>query len=166
MNIKPFAYCLLFIVGISVYSIECTAGSSRKPLPPLRISVAPVRHDITQDQIKPGDVIEFKISATSSIDVQKMSIEVELTGGAKLVSGDTSWNGPAGKNEEKTIFVTVRTPENGQGRIKARVIIPPSDGTRYSAAAHYVLGREVKSKPEQEHPVKKDRKGRDVIEYR
>lgn len=142
------------------------AGTSRKPLPPLRIIIAPVQQDIMQDQIKPGDIIAFNVSATSSIDVPQMRIEVELTGGAKLVSGDTSWSGPAGKNEEKTIVLTVRAPKSGLGRIKARAIISSSDGTRFSAAGHYVLGKEVKSKPEQEHPVKKDSKGRDIIEYR
>ncbi len=142
------------------------AGTSRKPLPPLRISIAPVQQGIMQDQIKPGDIIEFNISAASSIDVGQMRIEVVLTGGAKLVSGNTSWSGPAGKNEVKTIVLTVRAPSSGLGRIKARAIVSPSDGTRFSAVAHYVLGKEVKSKPEQEHPVKKDSKGRDIIEYR
>ncbi len=166
MNTKLLAYCLLFTIGFSVCSTECLAGASRKPLPPLRISITPAGHDIAQDQIKPGDVIEFNISAASAIDVQRMRIEVELTGGAELVSGNTSWSGPAGKNEEKTIVLTVRAPKNGQGRINARVIIPSSNGAQFSAAAHFVLGKEVKSKPEQEHPVKKDSKGSDIIEYR
>ena len=39
-------------------------------------------------------------------------------------------------------------------------------GTRFSAGAEYVLGPVSKYKPEQEHPVKKDSKGRNVIEYR
>ena len=166
MNTRLVAYCLLLMIGISFYSNECTAGVSRKPLPPLRIRIAPVQQDIIQDQIKPGDIIDFNVSATSSIEVPQMRIEVELTGGAKLVSGDTSWSGPAGKNEEKTIVLTVRAPKSGLGKIKARVVISPSEGTRFSAAAHYGLGKEVKSKPEQEHPVKKDSKGRDIIEYR
>lgn len=102
----------------------------------------------------------------SFIDVQEMRIEVELIGGTKLVSGDRTWRGPALKNEEKTIVLTVRVPETGKGRIKARVTIPPSDNTRFSSETQYVLGPEIKSKPEHEHPVKKDSKGRDIIEYR
>jgi hypothetical protein len=166
MNTRLLAYCLFIIMGISLYSTGCMAGTSRKPLPPLRISIAPVQQDIIQDQIKPGDIVEFNISASSSIDVRLLRIEVMLTGGAKFMSGDTSWSGPAEKNEVKTIVLTVRAPKSGLGRIKARAIITPSDGTRFSAAAHYVLGKEVKLKPEQEHPVKKDSRGRDVIEYR
>ena len=158
--------CLMLSLGISGYSVNCFSAPAGKPLPPLRISIAPVQPGITSDQIKPGDIVEFKVTASSSIDVPEISIKVELVGGAKLVSGDTSWSGPAAKNEEKSISLTVQAPKNGQGRIKARVSIPPSDGPRFSAGAEYVLGPVSKSKPEQEHPVKKDSKGRNVIEYR
>ncbi len=120
----------------------------------------------TSDQIKPGDIVEFKVTALSSIDVPEMNVKVELVGGADLVSGDTTWSGPAAKNEKKTITLIVRAPKKGLGRIKARVSLPPSDGARFSAQAEFRLGPEVKTKPAQEPTVKKDRKGRSIIEYR
>ena len=162
---KVIFYLLLLSVLLSCPT-SGAAAPARKPLPPLRISITPVQSGITPDQIKPGDIVEFKVTASSSIDVPEMRIKVELVGGAGLVSGDRSWSGPAAKNEEKSITLTVRAPETGKGRIKAKVSIPPSGGTRFSAGAEYVLGPVSKYKPEQEHPVKKDSKGRNVIEYR
>ncbi len=141
-------------------------AASRKPLPPVRIAITPVEAGITSDQIKPGDVIEFSVTAVSSIDAPKIEINVEFTGGAKLVSGESSWSGPAVKNEEKKLVFTVHAPEQGQGTIKARISIPPSDGTRFSAETEFVLGAKTKAKTDKEGTVKKDRKGRRITEYR
>ena len=94
------------------------------------------------------------------------SVKVDLVGGTKLISGDTSWNGPAAKNEEKTINLTVQAPKTGRGSIKAIATIPLTNGPHFSAGAEYVLGGEVKSKSEQDHPVRRDSNGRPVIEYR
>ncbi len=153
-------------MSISGYSVDCFSAPARKPLPPLQISIAPTQPGVTSALIKPGDVVEFKVTAVSFVDVQEMRIDVELMDGAKFVSGDTSWSGPAAKNEEKSFTLTIQTPETGKGRIKARVSLPPSDGTRFAAEAQYMLGPEAKTKPEHEHPVKKDSKGRNIIEYR
>lgn len=165
MNRKLIPYWSLLFVLFFNPGVG-SAGPSHKPLPPLRISIVPVQSGTVPDQVKPDDVIEFRVTAVSAVDVREMRIDVELTGGAKLVSGDTSWSGSAAKNEEKSITLIVQAPKTGKGRIKAKVSIPPADGTRFSAGAEYTLGPELKSKPEQEHPVKKDGRGRSVIEYR
>lgn len=159
-----FASCLILVAMTMMYASAGSARSAKKPLPPLQVRIAPVQPGITSDQIRPGDTVAFKVIAVSFMDVQEMRIDVELTDGAKLVSGDTSWSGSAAKNEEKTIILTVRAPETGKGRIKARVTIPPAGSARFSTEAQYVLGPETK--PEQEHPVRKDSKGRRIIEYR
>jgi hypothetical protein len=160
---------LLILASLSVIllsSMISEGKQSRKPLPPIHIYIAPVQSSITPAEIKPGQVIDFKVTAVSFMDGPEMRIDVKLTGGAKLVSGETSWTGAAAKNEEKTVILTVQAPEKGKGRIRARVSLPPSDGTRFSAEAQYILGAQLKSKPEQERPVKKDSEGRNIIEYR
>lgn len=162
-------YTLLVLVSSSLILLSAMISEGKqsgKPLPPVHISIAPVQSSVIPAEIKPGDAIDFKVTAVSFTDVQEMRIDVELTGGAKLISGETSWRGPAAKNEEKILLLKVQASEHGKGRIKARVSIPPSDGTRFSAEAQFMLGVEAKTKPEKEHPVKKDRKGRNIIEYR
>lgn len=139
-----------------------------KPAPPLKVAISPVDSAITPENIKAGDIIEFKVTAVSFIDVSELSLEIELAGGTKLISGDTAWRGPAVKNEEKSITVTVQAPEKGKGRLSARAGIHLSAGTRFSRQALYTLGLEVREKADSknDHPVRKDKKGRDVIEYR
>jgi len=156
----------LLIMTLCGYAATCTAAPSRKPLSPLRITIVPTQAGLSSSQIKPGDVVEFTVTTVSSIDVQELSINIELLGGAKLISGETSWVGPAARNEAKSITLSVQAPEKGRGRVKARVSTPPSGGARFSAVSQFDLGPEVKSKPEQEPVIKKDRRGRSIIEYR
>lgn len=166
MKQRALIYITLLSILILPGAGVSNAGPSHKPLPPLQINIAPTQPGVTSSQINPGDIVEFKVIAVSFMDVQEMRIDVELTGGAKLLSGDTSWSGPAAKNEEKTFTLTVQAPEKGKGRVRARVTLPPSNSTRFSAETEFRLGPEVKNKPEQEPVIKKDRKGRSIIEYR
>lgn len=169
-DIKIIKITLLLLV-ISLYFVTtgfsgCAAEPFRKPLPPLKISIAPVA-GTTSAEIKPGDVVELKVTATSVMEVPEMRIDVRLTGGAKLVSGETSWTGPAAKNEEKSLLLTVQAPEKGKGRVTARVSTPPSKSARFFAQARFELGPEDKIKNKKHEPViKKDSRGRDIIEYR
>lgn len=95
-----------------------------------------------------------------------MRIDVDLTGGVRLVAGDTSWTGPMKKGEERKMLLTVQAPEHGSGNIRARVSLPSSKGARFSAEAHFELGQKAEKNEEQKPVTKKDSKGRDVIEYR
>ena len=160
--------CLAVVVAVLslVSTTAFSASLHNKPQPPLLISIEPVQPGITPTNIKAGDVVELRIIAASSLDADDVRIQVDLAGGAELVLGETVWNGSLIKNEEKTIIITVRAPAHGNGKIKARILIPESQGASFSAEDVYVLGVQPKSKPEHEHPVKKDSKGRDVIEYR
>lgn len=139
--------------------------TSGKPKPPVQITISPVNTTIAPTNIKPGDVVEFKITASSHIEAQKMEIRVDLIGGAELVSGETEWNGPVAGNEEKSLVITVRAPLKGHGRIRAKAVIPVSEGTSFAAATSYALGGEEK-KEKPRPPAKKDSKGRDIREYK
>ncbi len=142
------------------------AKQARKPLPPLKISIVPDQAGLSSAEIKPGDIITLKVTAVAFLDVEEMRIEVQLSGGAKLVSGETSWKGPSAKNEKKTILLSVQAPEKGKGSIKARAVIPASNGTRFSSEARFSLGPEVQANSEHKPVIKKDSKGRIIMEYR
>jgi hypothetical protein len=140
--------------------------SAKKPLPPLKITIQPLRADISPSTIRPNDVLEFRISAVSFLAAENLTIEVDLTEGTRVVAGETGWSGPAAKNEEKTLLVTIQAPEKGKGAIKARASLSSPDGTRFSAEAEYELGVAEKAKPLREGVIKKDKRGRKIIEYR
>lgn len=137
-----------------------------KPQPPLMISIAPAQPGVTPENIRPGDVVDFKVTATSMVDTTEMRIEVKLAGGAELVSGELSWTGPALKNEIKILPIRIRVPLKGKGSVKAQLSITLSGGTAFSTSSEYSLGHVEKPKLEPARPVRKDSKGHDVIEYR
>jgi len=116
--------------------------------------------------MKPGDVVEFTVAATSAVDTTEMRIKVKLADGAELVSGELSWVGPAMKNEMKTLPITIKVPRKGTGSVKAELSITLPGGSAFTATSEYELGGAKKPKPESARPVKKDRKGRNVVEYR
>jgi len=152
-------------VIVSLSASICAAGEARKPKPPLRVSIAPVEDGIMPENIKPGDVLDFKITVNPLMDSQEMRIKIDLSGGAKLVSGETAWTGPVTKNTDKVLFVTVQAAQKGKGKIRVHVAIPSPQGTSFVAEAVYELGPGMKTKAVPERPAKKDSRGRDIIEY-
>ncbi len=137
-----------------------------KPSAPLKISISPAQAGLLPADIRPGDVVEFRISATSHLDVPEMRIKIELTGGLELVSGETDWQGPIAQTGEKALTVTVRMPLKGSGEIKARALIHSTGGPSFSAGASYRPGGATGNKATPMPPLKKDGAGRDIIEYR
>jgi len=160
-GIAMIMYNLLLSTGVS-------ASEKGKPQSPLQISIAPIDPLIKPENIKPGDVVEFVVTAVSLADAEEMRISVALPKGSELVSGELSWSGSVSRNDKKTLKYTVKAPVKQSGPIKARVVMPSPEGHSFSASAHYALG--VLAKPKDKsgtvRPLKKDSKGGDVIEYR
>jgi len=169
-----WAVKLLKCTGIAVmgFSLVLSTGvatpAKGKPQSPLQISIAPVDSSIMPEKIKPGDLVEFIVTAVSLADAEEMRISVALPKRSELVSGELSWSGPVSKNESRSLHFTIKTPDKQGGPIKARAIMPSSEGHSFSATAHYSLGVQAKSKDKAGivRPLKKDSKGSDVIEYR
>lgn len=148
--------------------ISLCAGISHaggKPQPPVRVSIAPVQEGITPENIKPSDVLEFRVTVNPLLDAREMRIKIDLSGGAKLISGEAAWTGPVTKNTEKVLFVTVQAPQKGKGKISVHVVIPSSQGSSFAGEAVYELGPGRQPKAGPEKPVKKDSMGRNIIEY-
>jgi len=145
------------------------AGPATKPLPPVKISIQPVQPDVSSATILPGDTISFRITAMTFIEARELRVKVELSDGTELVSGQTTWAGPASKNEEKVLILTVRAPQKGVGKISVHAVLPGTAGASFAAESWYLLGAEPNKKAsvfDARPNVKKDGKGRDVIEYR
>jgi len=154
---------LLFIC-----SIILLPGLSRadKPLPPLQVTIIPVNTQLLSSSINPGDVVDLKIIGRSLTDAQEIRLEVELKGDTELVSGDTAWKGSLARGQEAVLLLTVRAPRKGRGLIKARMIMQAGQGASFSAEDRYVLGPDSKKKPALSPSIKKDKRGRNIIEVR
>lgn len=158
MKKMPFLFMLLLIPAIA-FSM---GPDNRKPQPPLKVSIAPASESLRAEDIRPGDEADFKATALSMMDAGELRMEVKLTGGAELISGETKWSGPLKKGEEKTLLIRVRAPFKGAGMIRASVFTVGEP--RFRAQAIYRLGGGPKEK-ETPPPVKKDIRGREIIEY-
>ncbi len=162
---KSVFFLGIFVMCLSAGTAIGMAASGEKPLPPLFISIAAVPPVVNPADIRPGDVVEFKVVARSFMDADTMVIKVDLAEGVELVSGDTSWSGPVARNEEKTVNFTVRAPAKGAGKIKARVSIRGARDEAFSKQVQYEMGVEANKKTRPIPPVKKDSRGRGLIEY-
>ena len=160
MKKVSFGFALICISILLAQSNPAYAVNTRKPAPPLQVAISPVDTAITPESIKPGDIVEFKVTTVSLIDVPELHLDIELIDGTKLVSGVTSWRGPAAKNEEKSITLSVQAPEVGNGKLRARASLEQSVSSRFAKQAVYTLGPETKNKSSSanDHPVKKDEK--------
>ena len=137
-----------------------------KPRSPLQLNISPAQVGLAPADIKPGDAVEFKISAQTFADSGELTINVELHGGAELLSGVTSWTGAATKGEAKSLLITVRAPKHGNGWIKVRMSMSPSAGASFAAEAEYHFGQNALKKPVPLTVKKKDSKGREIMEHR
>lgn len=165
--LRLFIFFTIILLSVSV----SYAGGLHKPRSPLRITIIPTDAGVAPATIKPGDVVEFAITAVSFVDTQEMRVKVELSEGAELADGKTAWTGPAAKNEKKVLLLSVRASQEGRGKIRASVDVPGPSGAHFASESWYQLGADananMKSSVKSPRPrVMKDGKGRDVIEYR
>lgn len=158
--------CLLSILCLPVIVYAGEMKTPGKPRPPLQIAISPVQSGLSPAYIKPGDVVELKIIGKTLADADELNIKVELLGGVELVSGETSWVGPAKKGEDKALLVTVRAPKHGNGRIRARVSVMQTGGAAFAVETEYRLGADLEKKPTTLPEIKRDNKGREIKEYR
>jgi hypothetical protein len=153
-------------VLLLVLSMAPLLAHAEKPRSPLQLNIYTAEPGLAPVGIKPGDVVELKIVGKAVTDTDKLRIDVKLQGGVELVSGDTSWTGPASKGAEKVLLITVRAPLHGHGTVSARLSMSPSKDSVFSASAEYHLGKSVVEKPGHQPAATKDRKGRKIKEYR
>lgn len=161
-----YYFCVLAILCMSTTVFAGGMPPSGKPRSPLQISIAPVQSGLSPTDIKPGDVVEFRITGRTLAADGELKIKAELAGGVELLSGDTSWVGPAKKGEDKTLLITVRIPKHGNGMIRAQLSMSPSSGASFAAGAEYHFGRDAERKPALFPEIKKDNKGRAIREHR
>ena len=173
-NIRKWTSVAIAVAGLcSLFTAAFAASVQQKPQLPLQISIAPALPGVTQETIKAGDVVDFKVVATSMVDTTEMRIQVKLANGAELVSGDLSWAGPAAKNEKQQLFFAVRVPATGTGKIQAWLTVSPGGAKPLSRMTQYLLVTggtkedqiEALKKMNAIHPARKDSKGRPIVEY-
>lgn len=154
----------LILLGIAMtVNAEASEPHGKFRLP-FQVEIVPVSGKLS-GQIKPGDVVEFNVIGHAFTDLEHLTVSIELLGGAKLVSGNTSWSGTLKQGGETVIHITVQAPEHGIGKIRARISLPPSSAASFSAESEFLLGADLKHKPVALPQPKRDSNKREIREY-
>lgn len=159
----------LFLIMLSLLAVHTPsdAGQARsKPQPPVRVSISPVQTGLASANIKPGDVVEFRVTIHSSVDASEMRINNSLEDGLELVAGELMWTGQVRRDEEVSVAFNVRSTLKGKGKIISRVEVSSGDVLLYATTSVYDMSAPGKAKPRQPRAVGKDRRGQGVVEYR
>lgn len=154
-------WLLLLMLALSVPLVAQAA----KPMSPLQVSINADQSGLIVAAIKPGDVVNLRVTAKTYIDTEDLLLRVELHGGAQLISGDLSWLGSANKGEERVLHFSVRVPKQGQGRIKVKSSISQLTAAPITAESEYILGNLPQKKSGAALPTKKNSNGRMIREY-
>jgi len=157
--ISVFFLSTLFLVFSS-----CASYGS-KPASPLSITIRPADKSLMPQDIREGDTLVMDVTVLSMADLDRVKVNLKLTGGIMLVQGDLSWTGSMTKGESKNLLITVKIPEMGHGKIKGTVVAKVSGNIRFSDSASFIPGKLAKEKSTP-LPLKKDGRGRPIIEHR
>ncbi len=162
---QPYAITVVLLLFLAT-SLQASAAISSKPQLPIQVMIAPAQQGVTAETMRPGDVVELAVTATAQTEIAEMRIEAKLQAGAELVSGSLTWSGPAAKGEPKLVLFSVRVPDQGTGKIRATVTFFRDGKKMMKRSVLYFLGvdRDEKEK-KPAYKLKKDAKGRDIIEY-
>ena len=156
---------ILFFTLLSLLFLlpDCLMASAhhpvRKPSPPLAVSIK------TSGEIMPGATLDILVTVTSMTAAGEMRADIKLLGRIELISGELSWRGPVNKGDVIGIPLSVRVPQNGRGRVKALAFIDQPGAARFSVSESLKLSPE-KDRDLSPPDLKRDGKGRDIIEYR
>ena len=159
---------LLSALGMMWLTVcAAAAADAGKPQVPFQVMIAPVSKTVNQKSIKPGDTIELKVIVEAPSSDAEMHVQIELLGGAELVSGDLSWRGILAKREKKQLVLSVRAPRSGIGTVSVKVRVDRDGRTLSAREAVYLLGSgPAAAENSVMKPAGKDSRGRPVKEYR
>lgn len=171
-NLRKVTCLAIIVAGLcSLTTAVFAAAVQHKPRLPMQISIAPAQPGLDLNAVKPGDVVELKVTASSAFDAAQMLIEVQLSDGVEHVTGSLTRSGPAVMKEGQELIFSVRVPAQGIGRIKARVSVQDGNGKEIVRSAQYLVmsGKDRQEQEQQKmktsRPAKKDSKGRPIVEY-
>ncbi len=159
---------LLGAVALLLFAsaVPAGAGAKGKPMIPVQVAIEPTAAKMKPKDIKPGDVVEFRVSTHAVRGAEEVRVDITLLDGAELVAGDLKWAGKLSGSEAKQLVISVRAPSAGVGRVMAAVSAVRDGKVVMTKQTVYTLGTSAgaaKGKPAPK--TRRDSKGREVVEY-
>ena len=162
---KSLVFSLPLLLFLSLLITAGNNSSFAKPFGSAYIIIAPVEPGLRTEEITKGDVVELQITARSFIEADVMEITTQLAPGLELIEGQKDWVGTVKKSKTVTLRIKVRVIGQGGGKITSRLELLLGGNTLFSDHSTYTLGKHKRKKGEAEPRLRKDRKGRNIIEH-
>lgn len=147
------------ILGCQTSGGEATAVTMGKAAAPISIQIEP-----DTEKLVPGDIIDFRITATSPVAVPQLELSVDVPDTLAVFSGDRDWRGPLAAGERQELVLAIRIPEQGGQRITATAVARFESGQAMAARDVYVLGQAQK-RPEAAESRDTTHDGQTIREY-
>ena len=126
----------------------------------------PIDLDIYIDGVyQVGGELVITVTTRPLLPAPKIKISINLPEGLELKAGEISWEGSMSKGEERDIEVSVKILKEGLFDVIGVASIEYPDGSRLVKSTSGTIEVGQYKKPEQPGIVKKDRKGREIIEF-
>jgi hypothetical protein len=124
------AYCCLnvaFAYGVNVHA----TSPVHKPQSPIQIILEP------DTEVTAGDLLAFNIIVTSMVAADEVNVSIELPVGSQLLEGKLNWQGALEKDEQTSLYLRVKLPENPTESVIASAAIGKFESSQFSARAIY-----------------------------
>jgi len=132
-----------------------------KPKSPLSLTIS-----ADKSSYSPGENAELAIMALSLADSDALAIDLELSDGVKIVSGERQWRGHVAKGQFVSFGVVVGIPENGFARVHANAKLTDKGSGVFSGSASWSTGRNpVEKSLQKQTPRRIKRNGKNVVDY-
>lgn len=125
------------IAGCQNTANEGRTAPMGKPSAPLTVRIEP-----DEEKPQPGQIVDFRISASSPVPVPELELSVDVPDELAVYSGDQYWLGPLPAGGRHELVLAIRIPEEPGQRITATAVARFEDGQAMSAMDVYLLGRE------------------------
>lgn len=155
---------IAILLAARMFLPACPADAdtlSVKPKSPLSVTIS-----ADKPSYAPGENAELAIMALSLADSDALSIDLDLSDGVKIISGDKLWRGTVAKGQFVSFSVIVKIPENGFARVQAAARMTDKGGGNFAGSATWSTGRNpVEKSLLKQSPRRIRRNGKSVVDY-
>lgn len=129
-----------------------------KPRPPLQLS-------LQQAKASEGETM-ITLTAAANVDINRVTISVELSPGLSLAKGQPEWEGPLKKGEKQQLEFVVQNPNHTPEKVTGKAIVHLEAGGEFIQKSTLIVNR-AQNKPPSHSPSVQRKQGDETIhEYK
>lgn len=149
-----------FVWIIILFTLTTTAAPAWaiKPRPPLQLS-------FQQTDLSGGES-RLTMIAVANVDLNRVTLSIELPPGLSLVAGEEQWENAMKKGETKKMEWVVQSPNQAPRKVTGKAVIESSAGEKFVEQATLTLNEAEKETPLRTPSVKRKEGGETILEFK